>query len=245
MLPNWQNLYHVTLRKLVHLWLRIYPRISSLIAAVGVFGLASCLFIVYVLSELSEEVLEREAFAFDRTILLWIHSFANPTLDQIMLAITRLGDPITVGLVAGVTMALLWWRRYRLKAKIFILNCLGGAILSNGLKLAFSKPRPQLWDSLISETTYSYPSGHALGSMVLYGFIAYLLGDRYPQVSGVVYVLAGVLIAAIGLSRLYLGVHWPTDVIAGYGVGFLWITLCMTMINLHKLKKTGMNGNGR
>ena len=241
MLPNWQNLYHVTLRKLGHFWLRIYPRIISLIAAVGVFGLASCLLIVYVLSELSEEVLEREAFAFDKTILLWIHFFANPTLDRIMLAITRLGDPVTVGLVAGVTIAILWWRRYRTEAKIFVLNGLGGVILSDGLKLAFSKPRPQLWDSPISETTYSYPSGHALGSMVLYGFIAYLLAGRYPQFSRVVYALASILIAAIGLSRLYLGVHWPTDVIAGYGVGFLWITLCMTMLNLHRLEFRSRN----
>ena len=235
MMTKWQKLYRATLRKLVRFWLRIYPRIASLIATIGFFGLASCLLIIYVLSELSEEVLEREAFAFDKTILLWIHSFANPTLDRIMLGITRLGDPITVGIIAGVTLTILWWRRYRLEAKIFIINCIGGVVLSDGLKLAFSKSRPQLWDSLISEETYSYPSGHALGSMVLYGFLANLLADRYPQFAMIIYILATIIIGAIGLSRLYLGVHWPTDVIAGYGVGFLWITLCITMLNLQKL----------
>lgn len=235
MLTKWQKLYHVTLRQLVRYWLRIYPKIASLIATIGFFGLASCLLIIYVLSQLSEEVLEREAFAFDKTILLEIHSFANPTLDRIMLGITRLGDPITVGIIAGVTLAILWLRRYRLEAKIFIIDCIGGVILSDGLKLAFSKSRPQLWDSLISEETYSYPSGHALGSMVLYGFIANLLADLYPQFAKVIYIVATILIGAIGLSRLYLGVHWPTDVIAGYGVGFLWITLCITMLNLQKL----------
>ena len=241
MLTKWQHLYKVTLRKLARFWLRIYPKISSLIATIGFFGLASCLLIIYVLSELSEEVLEREAFAFDKTILLWIHSFANPTLDKIMLGITRLGDPITVGIIAGVTLTVLWLRRYRLEAKIFIVNCIGGVILSDGLKLAFGKSRPQLWDSLISEETYSYPSGHALGSMVLYGFIANLLADLYPQYFNLIYIVATILIAAIGLSRLYLGVHWPTDVIAGYGVGFLWITLTITMLNLLKLKLRSKN----
>lgn len=241
MFKHLQNLYRVLFDKLVRYGMRIYPRISSLIAAVSFFGIVSCLLIIYVLSELSEEVLEREAFAFDRTILLWIHDFADPTLDRIMVGITRLGDPITVATVAAVTMIVLWWRSYRQEAKIFFLNCLGGVILSDGLKLAFSKSRPQLWDSSISETTYSYPSGHALGSMILYGFIAYLLANHYPQFSKVVYVLASILIAAIGFSRLYLGVHWPTDVIAGYGVGFLWISFCITMLNLLKLKSKRNN----
>lgn len=234
-MTKWQKLYRATLRKLVRYGMRIYPKIYTFIATVGVSGLVSCLLIIYILSELSEEVLEREAFAFDKTILLWIHSFANPTLDRIMLGITRLGDPITVGTMAGVTLTILWWGRYRTEAKIFIVNCIGGVILSDGLKLAFNKSRPQLWDSLISEETYSYPSGHALGSMVLYGFIANLLAARYPQLAKVIYILATIIIGAIGLSRLYLGVHWPTDVIAGYGVGFLWITLCIMMLNLQKL----------
>ena len=236
MLRKWQKLYRATLHKLVRFWLKIYPKISALIATIGFFGLASCLLIIYVLSELSEEVLEREAFAFDKTILLWIHSFANPTLDRIMLGITRLGDPITVVVIVVIALAIMWWRHYRLEAKIFFLNCIGGVILSDGLKLAFSKSRPQLWDSIISEETYSYPSGHALGSMIVYGFLANLLSDRYPRYAMTIYSVATIIIGAIGLSRLYLGVHWPTDVIAGYGVGFLWITLTITMLNLQKFR---------
>ena len=75
-----------------------------------------------------------------------------------------------------------------------------------------------------------------MGSLVLYGFLTYLLATYYPKLSKVIYSLAVILIAAIGLSRLYLGVHWPTDVIAGYGVGFLWLTTCITMLKLQKLK---------
>lgn len=225
------------LRKLANFWLhKVNPQIVSLIATIGTLGLLLCLAIIYVLAQLSEEVLEREAFGFDKTILLWIHQFANPALDTIMLNVTRLGNPSTVVFITLVALGILWGRRYRQEAKIFLLNCLGGAILSYGLKLAFSKPRPQLWKSLIAEQSYSYPSGHALGSIVLYGFLAYLLGTHYPKYTRVFYSIAAILIVSIGLSRLYLGVHWPTDVIAGYGVGFLWITFCITMLKLQKAR---------
>ncbi len=229
-MPNW-------LIKIARFWIdKVNPRIASLIATIGTFGLLTCLVIFYILAQLSEEVLQQEAFGFDQTILLWIHQFANPVFDRIMLNVTRLGDPNLVVSIAIITLGILWQKRYRQEAKIFLLNCLGGTILSYGLKLAFSKTRPQLWNSLISETSYSYPSGHALGSMVLYGFLAYLLATHYPKYTQVFYSIATVLIAAIGFSRLYLGVHWPTDVIAGYGVGFLWVTVCITMVKLQKTK---------
>ncbi|MGB5969134.1 MAG: phosphatase PAP2 family protein [Spirulinaceae cyanobacterium] len=225
------------LLKLAHFWLhKVNPQIVSLIATIGTAGLFICLAIIYILAKLSEDILEQEAFSFDKTILLWIHQFANPTLDTLMVNITRLGNPNIVVCIALLVLAILWWQHYRQEAKIFFLNCLGGVILSYGLKLAFSRTRPQLWKLLISETSYSYPSGHALGSIVIYGFLSYLLATHYPKYAKIFYFVAAILILAIGLSRLYLGVHWPTDVIAGYGVGFLWITFCITMLNLQKTK---------
>ncbi|MCC5646840.1 phosphatase PAP2 family protein [Nostoc sp. CHAB 5824] len=225
------------LRQISNFWLRhIHPRFAPLIATIGIVGLASCLLILFVLAKLADEVLEREAFTFDTTFLLWLHQFANPHLDNLMLFITNLGNPNTVVIVAGVTLLLLWWQRYREEAKIFVLACLGGLILNTGLKLLFSKPRPELWHRLISEKSFSFPSGHALGSMVLYGFIAYELAIHYPHFAKVIYSLTVIFIAAIGISRLYLGVHWPTDIIAGYGVGFLWLMICITMLKLQKLR---------
>lgn len=72
---------------------------------------------------------------------------------------------------------------------------------------------------------------------MLYGFLAYLLATRYPNSAKIIYSLAIILIAGIGFSRLYLGVHWPTDVIAGYGVGFIWLMICITMLKLQRLKQ--------
>lgn len=226
------------LTNLIKFWHnKIHLRIASLIATVGTVGIISCLLIIYIVAQISDEVLDREAFIFDKEILLWIHSFANPTLDRIMQIITRCNDPDVVSIVAAIALILLVWKRCYPEAKIFVIDCAGGVILSYGLKSVFGKTRPDLWESAIEEVSFSYPSGHALGSTVLYGFLAYLVATRYPQFAWLIYLAAVFLIGAIGSSRLYLGVHWPTDIIGGYGIGFLWLTFCITMLKLQKMKK--------
>ncbi|MEP0903328.1 phosphatase PAP2 family protein [Nodosilinea sp. FACHB-13] len=219
------------LKRLAQTWMQhIHPRLVSFIAAVGLLWLGTCLLILLGLANLAEEVLEREAFFFDESVLLWINQFATPTLDRVMLMFTRLGDPSTVVPLTCIGFSGLWLRHHRSVAIAFAINCVGGAVLSTGLKLLFSKDRPALWPQIITETTYSFPSGHALGSMVLYGFSAYLLARRFPKQKLIIYAGAVVLIGGIGLSRLYLGVHWPTDVLAGYGIGFLWISGCIALL---------------
>ncbi len=226
------------IRKVAFLWLHhVHPRLTTLISTIGTIGLIICLLILFVLAKLFEEVLEREAFAFDTSTLLWLHKRTNPSLDSVMLTITHFGDPSVVLFIVIVSLVILWLHN-RQEAQIFALACLGAFILNTGLKLCFTKPRPHLWNPLISETSFSFPSGHALGSLVLYGFLAYLLATHYPKYAKIFYSLAVVVIAAIGISRLYLGVHWPTDIIAGYGVGFLWLMLCIVMLKLHKTKKS-------
>ncbi len=224
---------------------KVHPRIASFITFFGIVWLGICALILYLLAELSEQVLEREAFAFDKTILLSIHQLANPALDQLMIGITRLGDPRTVVPLTAIIFCLLCVRRYFLEAQFFALNAFGGAVLSYVLKLVFSKARPTLWSQPISEATFSYPSGHAIGSMVLYGFLAYVLASLYPRYGKAFYGAAVLLIVAIGFSRLYLGVHWPTDIIAGYGIGFLWVSVCITLLRLLKLKGSGKSAQTR
>ncbi|MEP0905576.1 phosphatase PAP2 family protein [Leptolyngbya subtilissima ST-M1] len=219
------------LKRLARAWMQhIHPRLMSFVATVGLLWLGTCLLILFGLANLADEVLEQEAFFFDESVLLWINQFATPTLDQVMLTFTRLGDPSTVVPLTCIGFIGLWLRPHRSVAIAFAINCIGGAVLSTGLKLLFGKARPALWPQIITETTYSFPSGHALGSMVLYGFSAYLLAQRFPKQKLIVYAGAIFLIGGIGLSRLYLGVHWPTDVLAGYGIGFLWISGCIALL---------------
>lgn len=108
------------LRKLSFIWFHhVYPQLPSLIATVGIVGLSACLLIIFILSELFSEVLEQEAFSFDTNFLLWVHQFANPNLDAVMLAITRLGNPSFVIIVVIVSFFVLWWRGDRQEAKFF------------------------------------------------------------------------------------------------------------------------------
>jgi membrane-associated phospholipid phosphatase len=176
---------------------------------------------------LSTEVWEKEAFSFDRSLLLWIHQFANPQLDGLMLFITALGDPAMVITVFISTIAWLGMKRRYTDVIRFTIACTGGVVINQVMKLFFAKPRPELWPRLISETSFSFPSGHAVGSMVVYGFIGYILAREFPIYQRYIYTAASILIIAIGFSRLYLGVHYPTDIIAGYGVGILWLINCL------------------
>lgn len=211
----------------------------------GSVGLGICLIILLGLSWLCQEVWEKEAFSLDTSILLWLHQWANPVLDAVMLKITALGNPSFVVAVVGLSLGWLWWKQRHLEAKMFAIACLGALILNQGLKLCFAKPRPQLWTRLITENSFSFPSGHALGSLVLYGFLAHVLAMQSPRAAYWIYSVAAGVIAAIGMSRLYLGVHWPTDVVAGYGVGFLWLMICITMLQRQTQTRRSQRVNER
>ncbi len=223
------------MKNLILAWRQaVGPYISTLIATVGTVGLGACLLILLALSKLFQETWEKESFHFDTTLLRAIHGWASPTLDNVALAITRLADPEVVVIIVLSTLLWLGWKRSFAEAKCFALACLGALILNNALKLTFSKARPELWPRLITETSFSFPSGHALGAIVLYGFLAYLFAQNWPRLSAPMYGAAFTIITLIGLSRLYLGIHWPTDVAAGYGVGFLWLIVCITLLKLQQ-----------
>jgi membrane-associated phospholipid phosphatase len=187
------------------------------------------LLILIVVAWLCTEVWEKEAFSLDRSFLLWIHQFANPQLDRIMLFLTALGDPPTVVTIFIATIIWLGLKKRYADVLRFSIVCIGGVLINQEMKLFFAKPRPELWPRLITDMTFSFPSGHAVGSMVVYGFLAYIFAKEFQQIKRYIYVCAIALIIAIGFSRLYLGVHYPTDIIAGYGIGFLWLTTCLKL----------------
>lgn len=208
----------------------IYTRFATKVTTLGLLGLAFCFLALTVLGWLCEEVWEKETFRFDAVLLLALHQWANPLLDRLMLSLTRLGNPeFVVGMVI-VTLGWLLWRQKRLESGVLMIASLGTLLLNDGMKLIFARPRPTLWQPLIKEISYSFPSGHALGASVLYGFLAYLFVRRYPQRSYLIYGITIAIIGLISLSRLYLGVHYPTDILAGYIIGLLWLSICVALI---------------
>lgn len=163
------------------------------------------------------------AYELDKSILLAIQKLHTPVLDRIMLGITFLGEPIALALIClAWGMGLLHYNR-RTEATTLGIIAVGAIALNYLLKVQFSRTRPALWDWIVNVHHYSFPSGHAMVSLAIYGFLGYILAEQFPQQRERILALTAGLIAAIGLSRLYLGVHWPTDVIAGYAVGLAWL----------------------
>ncbi len=162
-------------------------------------------------------------YGLDKSILLSIKKLHTPILDRIMLGITFLGEPIALLLVCLVgEMGLLHYNR-RSEAKSLGIIAAGAIGLNYVLKVLFGRTRPALWNWIVDVHHHSFPSGHAMVSIAIYGFLGYILAEQFPQQRERILVSTAGLIAAIGFSRLYLGVHWPTDVVAGYAVGLAWL----------------------
>lgn len=172
-------------------------------------------------ASLADEVHEGETLAFDRAILEGIHTYASGFWDSFFLTVTHLGDVV---LVAGLTAALIIGLSIKKKYKYALLVAagVGGAALVNLiLKLLFERARPDLWQQLVVETSFSFPSGHAMASAALACcVIAVFWRTKYRIPVAVAAVLYTIV---VGFSRLYLGVHYPTDVIGGWLLSTAWV----------------------
>ncbi|MEG4499737.1 phosphatase PAP2 family protein [Microcoleus sp. F10-C6] len=209
-------------------------KIRSLISIIRLTGLAVAALAMWGFATIAEEVLEKESYAFDTSILLALRELHAPLGDRIMLGFTFLGEPNLLLVICLSLSIILLGRNHRSEAATIAIAA-GGAIgLNLLLKKLFARARPQLWERVVDVRFYSFPSGHAMISMVIYGLLGYFLGSRFPKQRWLIYSLTVVLVAAIGLSRLYLGVHWPTDVIAGYTAGLVWLITCILSLEIWK-----------
>ncbi|MBE9185469.1 phosphatase PAP2 family protein [Microcoleus sp. LEGE 07076] len=209
-------------------------KIRSLISIIRLGGLGVAALAMWGFATIAEEVLEKETYAFDKSILLYLRSLHDPVRDRIMLALTFFGEPNLLLMLSVSLGIMLWVRQHRSEAITIAITGAGAVGLNMLLKQIFARDRPQLWERAVEVKFYSFPSGHAMISMVVYGLLGYLLGSRFPKQRWLIYSLTVVLIAAIGLSRLYLGVHWPTDIIAGYIAGFVWLLACIFSLEVWK-----------
>lgn len=161
----------------------------------------------------------------DTATTVFLHGLASPTLDALMDSATFLGSSPVLAAVVGLAVVLLVVRRRRAEAVFIVIALVGTLVLNDGLKLLFQRPRPGFdWAEVWPET--GFPSGHAMNSFVVYLAIALViwrLGGR--RVGIVALVLAIVLAGSVGISRIYLGAHWLSDVIGGYLAGALWLLL--------------------
>ena len=176
---------------------------------------------LYLFGTLAEEVVEQEGFFFDLPVLLMLHGHATPLYDRIMLFFTFLGSR-WVMIPLDVLIALVLVARRRWASAVFWGLAVGGGVLLNlAAKHSFARLRPALWPSLAPETTFSCPSGHSVGSMafvVALSVLTWRTRWRWP-----VLICGSLFVFLVGLSRVYLGVHYPSDVVAAWAAALGWV----------------------
>ena len=169
----------------------------------------------------AEDIWESGGFIGDKRILTFLHAHATPALDRLALALTAAGDPLPMGVLAVLlTIGLAVWGT-RQKAWFFGLSVGGAMALNLLVKVLFARPRPSLWLSLKPAFYYSFPSGHAMGAAAVATALGFLLWQRRGQWPG--WVLGALFALAVGWSRVYLGVHFPSDVLAGWTGAVGWV----------------------
>lgn len=167
----------------------------------------------------------------ERDFLLWLHLHSSGNLDALFLFMRLLGSNASLGLL--LTACVIWHASRREWTHVLVWLIFAGTAwcLVNGIKTLVRRPRPDLWVTLIHENGFSFPSGHALGTSAFFPFAAFSVFRAKFSVRSPLIVLSCILAGAIGFSRVYLGVHWPTDVIAGWTIGFSEAAVGTYMLN--------------
>lgn len=179
---------------------------------------------LFLFAWIAEEVMKDHTRRFDAAVRGWVHQYVSPTMTTAAKTASWLGEygvAIALFIALGLFLALGWRRA----ALWLALTQAGALVLNVSLKYAFHRARPTPFFGPLPHT-YSFPSGHALFSFCFYGVLAGLLADRITSriAEILIWCAAVILIAAIGLSRIYLGVHYPTDVLGGYLAAAVWVS---------------------
>lgn len=214
----------------------IERRVHGFYGALGLFltiGLVLALLAIGLFAWLAEQMARGATQAFDEAVLLWLYERHTPWLDVAALEVTALGASLVVWMTLMVASAFLWATRHKLSVLLLWVAVVGGGILNSALKGMFDRPRPELfpWKTPYAGQS-SFPSGHAMTAVIVYATLGYLVArlEPTPLLRRLTLGIVAVVIVLIGLSRLYLGVHYPSDVLAGFVAGFAWATFCAAAI---------------
>lgn len=204
-----------------------------MLMVLGVIILSIVLFL-----EVSENVVNQQIKVFDNTIMNLIQYISSPKINDLMTFITELGSVWFISAASLFIVLYLWFKkRDKWGISFLLISQIGGGLIIVFLKQYYKINRPSIKEQ-IEATGYSFPSGHAMGSLILYGFIVYLiLKSKLSKTKKMIYssvlILLIILIAA---SRVYLGVHFPSDIIAGLAGGLAWLLVCIVSLEIVKIK---------
>jgi undecaprenyl-diphosphatase len=206
-------------------------------------GFLASLAALWVFGAVTEDVIHHDPLtAVDVQFAAWVRSHAGTMGDRIGVAVTTLGSPAVLAIVTLLVTAVLAYRRWWIMLVGWLAANAGGGVLDWALKHVIHRARPTSAGVFLYGSSFSFPSGHAMGSLIGYGMLAYLLITRWPWARRhrmAIVVATSALVLAIGLSRLYLGVHFLSDVIGGFAAGAVWLVVCITGVEL-ALRQRGL-----
>ena len=215
-------------------WRRSRPRVVELLVASG----ALLMVLGAVILGLADGAIEHNGLAsVDPTVWAWAVDSRTPFLTAVAKVVTEVGSTLSMGIIAVGTVLLLWFKDRRGDTVLVAVVAAGAGLLVRVGKATVGRERPPVEFRLVTETNESFPSGHALASAAIVGVILVVVVPLIASTAWrVVLITGGVLfVLAIGWSRIYLGVHWFTDVIAGWITGLAWLMLCVTVREVWRL----------
>lgn len=197
-------------------------------------GLAAAILFTVVFARLLDFVKDAgsDVTPFDRDLLYWMYHHRAPWLTEGAEWLAHMGSPpVIVGLAAVAALVGLAWRRVRGAAWTLPIAVVGAGVIIQGVKLLVQRPRPSFFTPLLHESGYSFPSGHSLIAMVVYGLLGYFALNLFKNDAArlAVRIVTVLIIFLIGVSRVYVGVHYPTDVLAGWTAGVPWLLACLAL----------------
>lgn len=203
--------------------------------ALGIFILAGAVLAVagtLAFAALAGHVRSGATQRFDDAALAWIGAHRSSLIDRAALEFTALGTGLVVFTIVAVAGGFLWLTRHRYSAGLLLVATAGGIVLNNVLKLGFDRPRPDIITWQQTPLSSSFPSGHAMSAAIVYFTVAYLMGRLQRRLAARVLtaLVASVIVILIAITRLYLGVHYPSDVLGGIVIGLAWTGFCMATL---------------
>jgi undecaprenyl-diphosphatase len=218
----------------------IRKHVENAYVVFGIFllsGAAVAVVFTWVFSEIAEKVRSGGTQGMDEAVMRWIGQHQYHGLQTAMLEVTSLGTGTVVAMVVLVAGMFLWLNQHKHSAILLMVATVGGLVLNQLLKIGFNRPRPQVFKWGTYAVSSSFPSGHAMSSIIVYGTVAYLAARLQRNAASRIatMVMAGIIIVAICSSRLYLGVHYPSDILAGLVIGLAWAGFCMAVLEAAQL----------
>ena len=176
------------------------------------------------------------SISYDSRIISLFSTIRNPILTPIMVFFTYIADWYSIALLGIIGVAAFWKMRKTRVASALLVSVIGGGLIVEIIKHLFRRARPEILSHLVAESGYGFPSGHSFVAFSFYGFMAYYLFRRARSgfAKAITLISGALIILAIGASRVYLGVHWPSDVLGSYLLGAAWISAIIIYLESKK-----------